>query len=57
MVTSMTNLPELFGCMAFNESVMRDRLPKSAFNALKNSMDMGERMDIATANIVANAMK
>ncbi|MEG0876277.1 MAG: glutamine synthetase III [Oscillospiraceae bacterium] len=53
----MTNLPELFGCMAFNESVMRDRLPKSAFNALKNSMDMGERMDIATANIVANAMK
>ncbi len=53
----MTNLPELFGCMAFNEGVMRERLPKGAYKALKNSMDKGERMDLQTANIVANAMK
>ncbi len=53
----MTNLPELFGCMAFNENVMRERLPKEAYKALKNSMNKGERMDLQTANIVANAMK
>ena len=53
----MTNLPDLFGCMAFNESVMRERLPKSAYKALKSTMEKGERMDLTTANVVANAMK
>jgi glutamine synthetase len=54
---NMTNLPEIFGCMSFNDGVMRERLPKGAYRALKNSMEKGERMDLATANIVANAMK
>lgn len=53
----MTNLPELFGCMAFNESVMRERLPKGAYSTLKNAIEKGGRMDLTTANIVANAMK
>lgn len=53
----MTNLPELFGSLSFNESVMRERLPKGAYRTLKNCIDKGERMDLFTANIVANAMK
>ena len=53
----MINLPELFGSMAFNEAVMRERLSEAAYTALKNCMDRGERMDLQTANIVANAMK
>lgn len=53
----MTNLPEMFGCMAFNDSVMRERLPVGAYTALKNTMEKGERMDLDTANVVANAMK
>ena len=53
----MTNLPEIFGCMSFNESVMRKRLPDWAYNALKNTIDKGERMDSETANAVASAMK
>ena len=53
----MTNIPELFGSMAFNESVMRERLPKGAYCTLKNAMEKGGRMDLDTANIVANAMK
>lgn len=52
-----TNLPELFGTMSFNENVMRDRLPKEAYKTLKRTMEKGERMDLATANVVANAMK
>ena len=43
--------------MAFNESVMRERLPKGAYSTLKNAIEKGGRMDLTTANIVANAMK
>ena len=53
----MTNLPELFGSMSFNDAVMRERLPREAYNALKRTMEKGERMNLSTANIVANAMK
>ncbi len=53
----ITNLPELFGSMVFNDTEMRERLPKGAYEALKKTMDKGERMDLATANVVANAMK
>ena len=53
----MTNLPELFGCMTFNENVMRERLPKEAYTNLKNTIEKGERMDLDTANMVARAMK
>jgi len=53
----MSNVPELFGSMSFNEAVMRARLPKEAYKALKRSMEKGERMNLNTANIVANAMK
>jgi glutamine synthetase len=53
----MTNLPDLFGSMSFNESVMRERLPKNTYAALRNTMKRGERMDSDTANVVANAMK
>ncbi len=53
----MINLPELFGSMAFNETVMRERLPMGAYKALKSTMKKGVRMDMDTANIVANAMK
>ncbi len=51
------NLPELFGSMVFNDAVMRERLPGNAYTALKNTMEKGERMDLDTANAVANAMK
>ena len=53
----MTNIPELFGSMAFNENVMRERLPRDSYNTLKNTIEKGGRMDLVTANIVANAMK
>ncbi len=56
-MTIMTNLPELFGCMAFNETVMRERLPQDAYTTLKNTIEKGGRMDLSTANVVANAMK
>lgn len=53
----MTNVPELFGSMVFDESTMKERLPKETFKALKKTIKFGDPLDINVANIVANAMK
>lgn len=53
----MKNLPELFGCMSFNEATMRERLPRDAYLALKRTREMGVPLDSNLANVVANCMK
>ena len=53
----MKCVPELFGSMVFNESVMRDRLPKEVFRALQKTRRTGEALDPAVADVVAAAMK
>ena len=52
-----SKVPELFGSMVFNESVMKDRLPKDIFRALKKTIREGTALDPAVANVVASAMK
>jgi len=53
----MKDIPSLFGSMVFNETVMRDRLPKDVFKALKKTMSQGKHLELDIANVVANAMK
>jgi glutamine synthetase len=53
----MKDIPSLFGSMVFNESVMKDRLPKDVFKALKKTMSKGKHLELDVANVVANAMK
>lgn len=53
----MSNIPEMFGCMVFNEATMRERLPKDTYRELKKTIDSGERLDASVASVVANAMK
>ena len=53
----MTNVPELFGSMVFNQKTMKDRLPKETFKALKKTLDNGEPLQLDVANVVAHAMK
>lgn len=53
----MANVPEFFGSDVFNEAVMKERLPKATYKALKMTIDNGDPLDIEVANIVANAMK
>ena len=53
----MSKVPEMFGSMVFNESVMKERLPKDVFKALKKTITEGMPLDHTVANIVANAMK
>lgn len=52
-----TNIPELFGSMVFNDSVMREKLPKETYKSLQRTMENGTDLDITVANAVAVAMK
>ena len=53
----MSTISDIFGTMVFNESVMRERLPKETYNALKKTIEDGTPLDSGVANIIANAMK
>ncbi|MEF2919334.1 MAG: glutamine synthetase III [Acutalibacteraceae bacterium] len=51
------NVPELFGSMVFDDTTMKQRLPKETYKALTKTIKNGDPLDINVANIVANAMK
>ena len=53
----MAFVEELFGINVFNDSVMRQRLPKETYRALHKTIDDGRRLDPEVASVVANAMK
>ena len=53
----MKNVPEIFGNMVFNDTVMRARLPKDIYKALKKTISQGTHLEIEVANVVANSMK
>ena len=53
----MTKVPEIFGSLVFNETVMKERLPKDVYNALQNTIKDGKPIDLKVANVVATAMK
>ncbi|MBR5682261.1 MAG: glutamine synthetase III [Ruminococcus sp.] len=52
------NIPEIFACNVFNEDVMKTRLPKNVYRALKRTMQNNEPLaDMETADVVANTIK
>ena len=53
----MSNVPEIYGSMVFNEHVMRERLPKDTFKQLMKTIKEGAPLNIDVANVVAHAMK
>ena len=53
----MSNVPELFGSNVFNENVMKERLPKAVYKALKKTIQSGNPLDPSLAESVAVAMK
>jgi len=46
-----------YGVNVFNDAVMRERLPKATYKALKKTIDQGLALDPAVADVVATAMK
>lgn len=54
----MSNIiSDVFGCAVFSDSVMRERLPVDAYEALKKTIDAGRPLDLSVANKVAAAMR
>ena len=53
----MKDIPNLFGSLVFNDNVMKARLPKETYKALKTCIKAGKSLDLDVANVVANAMK
>ena len=53
----MDKITSIFGSMVFNDAVMRERLPKDTYKALKKNMEEATTLTLEVANIVANAMK
>jgi len=51
------DLTELFGSNVFNDKVMKQRLPKETYRALKETIEKDMPLRPDTANVVANAMK
>ncbi len=51
------NIAEIFGSNVFNESVMRERLPKKVFAEVMAVMANGGQISMESADVVANAMK
>ncbi|MCX7747278.1 MAG: glutamine synthetase III [Clostridia bacterium] len=50
-------LSNIYGSNVFNDSVMRERLPKATYKALRKTIDDGISLDPTVAEVVANAMK
>ncbi|WP_028991680.1 glutamine synthetase III family protein [Thermoanaerobacter thermocopriae] len=54
---AQNTLSDIFGSNVFNDSVMRERLPKATYKALRQTIDEGIPLEPAVAEVVANAMK
>ena len=50
-------VPSLFGSMVFGDAVMRERLPKDVYKALRSTIENGEPLKLDIANSVAAVMK
>ena len=48
---------DYFGCMVFDDRVMKANLSADVYNSLRKTIDEGARLDISVANAVAEAMK
>lgn len=53
----MFSLTEMFGSNVFNESTMRERLPRETYRELMLTIQSGDELDYSTALVVASAMK
>ena len=52
-----SGIPELYGSLVFNDSVMRDKLPKDVYQALRKTIENHTHLELDVANSVAVAMK
>ena len=53
----MSNVPEIFGSLVFNDTVMQERLPQETYRALRETRERGKPLEPKVADVVANVMK
>ncbi|MBQ3540342.1 MAG: glutamine synthetase III [Phascolarctobacterium sp.] len=53
----MRSVPDYFGCLVFNDKVMKVKLPTEVYESLKKTREEGVRLDSSVASVVADAMK
>ena len=53
----MSKINEIFGSNVFNDSVMKERLPKATYKALRKTIEDGTTLEPEVADVVAGAMK
>ena len=53
----MRSVPDYFGCLVFNDKVMKANLPTEVYESLKKTREEGVRLDSSVASVVADAMK
>ena len=53
----MSSVSEYFGCLVFDDRVMKATLPLKVYRSLKETIDEDERLDSEVADAVADAMK
>ena len=53
----MNKVSDYFGCLVFDDRVMKARLSSKVYNSLKKTIDECARLDISVATAVADAMK
>ncbi len=51
------NIPEIFGSLVFNDTVMKERLPEDIYKALRKTIDLRKSLTPEVASVVARAMK
>ena len=51
------SIPEMYGSLVFNDSVMKEKLPKDVYRKLHKTSKYGASLDLDVANTVAAAMK
>ncbi len=51
------NVADIFGEDVFNDAVMQERLPKKVYRDLKQTIEEGKELDLATADVIAHEMK
>ena len=51
------SIPEIYGSLVFNDTVMRERLPKDVYKAVHKTIQNGTHLELDVANSVAAVMK
>ena len=57
MSTELFNVADIFGENVFNDTIMKERLPKNVYKNLKLTMEGVQELSLADADVIANAMK